>query len=196
MIPTRLGARPAIERRSVMRRRFGHHLLIASAAASLALCVVACVLWVRSYRSSDAVRVASPRLGYGIAYSGRGGVMLGATREGTVFPSGLHYHVEEDPEPAGDGPSGWVAFDVLGFGMRAERPPYVVAAYAVWFPHWFAVLGLSVLPARALARRATLRKRARRGLCGACGYDLRGTPRGCPECGAAAGLAEVGGSGA
>ena len=112
--------------------------------------------------------------------------MVGAMREGTHFPSGFHYHVEDDPEPAGEGPPNGVVFAGLGFGMRAERPPYVIAAYAVWFPHWFAVLVLSVLPARALATRAIRRKRARRGLCRACGYDLRGTPGRCPECGTAA----------
>jgi hypothetical protein len=98
----------------------------------------------------------------------------------------LRYHIEDDPEPVSDGPSNGVVFAGLGFGIRAEQPPYVIAAYAVWFPHWFAVLVLSVLPARALATRGTLWKRARRGLCRGCGYDLRATPNRCPECGAAA----------
>ena len=36
---------------------------------------------------------------------------------------------------------------------------------------------------RIEARRSLLRERARLGLCPRCGYDLRGSPERCPECG-------------
>lgn len=58
-----------------------------------------------------------------------------------------------------------------------------------WFmlatvPHWLP-LGLLCIPP-LLAARIRLRqwRRKRNGLCLNCGYDLRGSPEGCPECGA------------
>ena len=51
-------------------------------------------------------------------------------------------------------------------------------------PHWF-VLTLSVLPLGAsMVRWRARARRARRGCCRECGYDLRATPERCPECGA------------
>lgn len=71
-----------------------------------------------------------------------------------------------------------------GFGYYADPAPGKSAA--VRAPLWF----LSLLPwAPTLARLARRRRRARRaarGLCPACGYDLRASDGRCPECGAAA----------
>lgn len=57
-------------------------------------------------------------------------------------------------------------------------------------PFWLPALLSAILPAVAAARyvreRRSNRRRAR-GLCVVCGYDLRGTPDRCPECGRTAG---------
>lgn len=59
--------------------------------------------------------------------------------------------------------------------------------WGVVVPYWSLAALTFVLPAswwmstRKRRRRAA---RARRGLCPACGYDLRGSPERCPECGA------------
>jgi hypothetical protein len=155
--------------------------------ASLLLCAVVMVLWARSYHRSDAVRMASPRVvRYAVLYSGRGGIMVGVSPAPTRFAVGVHYMSETEPGRAGEGPPVGVVFDAFGFGARAERPPYAVAAYTLWLPHWFAALLLSVLPARLVMARHARGDRERRGLCRACGYDLRHTPQRCPECGAVA----------
>jgi hypothetical protein len=53
-------------------------------------------------------------------------------------------------------------------------------------PLWFFLL---LIPLPLLIRRGIrstiVRRRLRKGLCRHCGYDLRGTPDRCPECGAA-----------
>jgi hypothetical protein len=54
-------------------------------------------------------------------------------------------------------------------------------------PHWALVLvlaGAPLLAAVAPVRRLRRRSRRCRGLCPACGYDLRQSPDRCPECGA------------
>ena len=58
-----------------------------------------------------------------------------------------------------------------------------VRSSAIYIPWWFVTL-IAATPAAVLlvrARRDALRRR--RGLCPACGYDLRASPGRCPECG-------------
>jgi hypothetical protein len=43
----------------------------------------------------------------------------------------------------------------------------------------------TLLPTLWLLRRRRVRRRIRRGLCPACGYDVRASPGRCPECGSA-----------
>jgi hypothetical protein len=54
-----------------------------------------------------------------------------------------------------------------------------LTAIAVWGASALSALGVLIV-AHRLSRAA---KRSRRGLCPACGYDLRATPERCPECG-------------
>lgn len=78
---------------------------------------------------------------------------------------------------------------VRGFsGWQTSWTPWLPCGYDVAFgiPLWMtsvlcgAGLWLTLRPARRRRRRET------RGLCRDCGYDLRGTARRCPECGAEA----------
>jgi hypothetical protein len=92
------------------------------------------------------------------------------------------------------------AYDSWGFAFDVRRPSYASAAsrstrdwrlYRVMFPHWAAAAALGLPPLgllRSLVAHARTRRRARRGLCRTCGYDLRATPEQCPECGALTGL--------
>src|SRR4051812_46495498 len=51
--------------------------------------------------------------------------------------------------------------------------------------YWLLALGAAVLPGYWFATHPARRRRRRRrlGLCETCGYDVRGTPDLCPECG-------------
>jgi hypothetical protein len=58
--------------------------------------------------------------------------------------------------------------------------------YYVALPDWVVVILLGILPFLTGARirhRKQQQSRLQRGLCTACGYDLRATPDRCPECG-------------
>jgi len=75
-------------------------------------------------------------------------------------------------------------------GFAARRSPYgtgpvrpgeiSVLAVRPWLP----TLLTAALPAVWLYRYGKARSASRKGLCQSCGYDMRATPRRCPECGA------------
>jgi hypothetical protein len=71
----------------------------------------------------------------------------------------------------------WLIVSALGRADPAWLGGLLWAAYLGMFG--FIMIGW----ARIEARRRLLRERARLGLCPRCGYDLRGSPERCPECG-------------
>jgi hypothetical protein len=54
---------------------------------------------------------------------------------------------------------------------------------AILIPCWFLAIVLALLPFRVFRAALTRRQRKRKGLCVACGYDLRASSGRCPECG-------------
>jgi hypothetical protein len=112
---------------------------------------------------------------------------------GPLFPQGIG--TELHPDYFALNPSGaWFRkISVHPGGVKMLRDESGAIAWqaltsftTVEIPWWSLLLLFSLWP--ALNRIARLRHRAkqRRGLCPACGYDLRATPERCPECGAAA----------
>ena len=53
----------------------------------------------------------------------------------------------------------------------------------VWVPYWMIVAVAAPLSVWWIGSRVRQFRRRARGLCAACGYDLRATPGRCPECG-------------
>lgn len=182
------------------------------ACISMLALVAMCVLWVRSYWAADYASVADVRrvsrtgkhwraIG---AASKRGAIAVYRDVE-TVDHHGVDVRDRSPPQgfrfgsgPArasalrlsGRQPSSW---NRLGFQFRRDVGRGDGSKADNWhdnwhlvLPYWFLAALAALLPGLWLVsyrRRSLLASRLRRGLCGRCGYDLRGTPGRCPECG-------------
>ena len=159
-------------------RRLTRSLLTLWPAASLLLCAAACALWVRSHSHLMAVvpiRTSSHLYGVSVV---RGGVYLLRTEPpaGSVQRPLVNLPLRKDVSYM------TVPHRLAGFGyMRASE-----GFPAVRVPAWFVVLLLGVIPLPTLWSRTRRARRSRAGLCPRCGYDLRGSPERCPECGTVA----------
>ena len=68
--------------------------------------------------------------------------------------------------------------------IASSPPHYDTFVHAVVFPRGFTFFALAAYPTIAFIRGPLRRyRRRKRGLCVMCGYDLRGSPGRCPECG-------------
>ena len=152
---------------------------------SLLLSVAVAALWVRSYWKQEWVLVSFDRRTLDLRW---GGGQLGV---------GFRVYSVTTPPPAP-----W-----YGRWRRLTAPPAplvspdsfpmgYVGRRGMAVPAWLAFLVCAVLPAcrsvRITIRRARLAQRLRGGLCARCGYDLRGTPGRCPECGQTSASARLG----
>lgn len=176
----------------------------AGAVLSVAICVACLSVWLRSYWRYD--RVDSPRLA--LQQNGQYFVMvdslLGAA---TVTMT----HVRTLATPVGPPSSGhwrwsWrplAAYERDGFILRClwfdcgrEQTPVPTAithgspqlwtSVYVRIPYWLPMILGTLTPVlwlRSAWRRRRQRSRAAKGLCAACGYDMRGIDSRCPECG-------------
>ena len=130
------------------------------------------------------------------AGGGRVRVMRREVQEGRTTPAG---HTTTPPRDAvGDLPAMTAsdrAHSALGFAyLRRDKQPFNRPPVTGWYwgfvavtvPCWALAAVTAVLPTLWALRRVSQRRntaRANRGLCPACGYDLRATPDHCPECG-------------
>lgn len=107
---------------------------------------------------------------------------------------------EYEPPQRGVILAGWCYFDsplprrfraregILGFSVYQSPnrhflllPPTQLSGLTV--PYWFVALAAIILPARWVAHRQRGLRYWREGRCRNCGYDMRFTPKRCPECG-------------
>ena len=162
-----------------------------ASALSLLLCIATAVLWVRSYFSADAV-----------VFMRRGLLWEVRSERGTLW-------LDNEPERRASMEPRRVLVEAIKQAQRSPDRRVQPELYELLADHWIrsgqsavppsvghsvrlrAVL-LATLPLPVLrVAGATFESRRRRhrpsaGLCRHCGYDLRGTPDHCPECGATA----------
>jgi hypothetical protein len=162
-----------------MRRR----LFTIPSTLSLLLCVVVCVLWVRSYWVPESVSYWGNAHVLGL-YSSKGRVAL-TLATGMIGPAereaggyGLFYKVVNPAPVITSGRWGVVIRRIPVGGGTWSGTMHMVVVH-----DWLPVAAAVLLPAALLYRRVQMRNR-RPGLCTICGYDLRATPDRCPECGA------------
>ena len=180
--------------RAGLSRRMKRRLLNLLTLLSLLLCVAVAALWLRSYLASDEIRwgrMHSPTtIVWWKCYSAGGTVGIGRTT--ITFPRELPADDVEEWSRRGvrvqsysTTPSvtllanlivGWIE---EGFTDNRRR----VDSSTLQVPYWMLMGAACAMPARrwfASRRRSRCIALAR---CLRCGYDLRGTPNRCPECG-------------
>ena len=158
-------------------------------ALSVLLCVVVCVLWLRSYWVWEQWVVSTPHRLYAIALR-TGGVSIDAHWVKRPVRERWETHREgpfREQQPLITQPE--TTFNRLGFFYdRKVRGDHVMSGLT--FPYW-CVLVACALPALWLLADARRKHRSRANVCCACGYDLRATPGRCAECGTDAALPPV-----
>ena len=157
----------------------------AAAAVSVLLFAAAAVLWVRSYWIYDE---AGLRLGRHLFACGSAAGDTSWVWD-TDFPGDPHSYVRRSPlkdSVYADGMGRYFEQRFAGFAVRyrdeAAGPTGMVFRVLV-VPHWFLLVVTAVAPAYWLAVTRRHRRRAVRGQCAGCGYDLRASSERCPECG-------------
>ncbi len=184
-----------------MRRRLFNLLT----GMSVVLCVAVVVLWVRSYRDGGSMFPCRPSPADTYFHSLRGVLHLRVCdrTQPRPFPPpslnfAVHRPIEGETELRADPLREHLFFEygfvqvlaVLATVDGAGGSPhetYLVPFWSVSIAHRHALLLTAALPLCWLVRLAwgqrRERDRIRRGLCPACGYDLRASPGRCPECG-------------
>ena len=159
-------------------------LLLLLASASVLGCV-------HSYHHFDVAALFSPGGKVQVAGIYRGGLLIVLT-EVPFENRGLSMEFVnaegDDYDRARDAISAFASTDHAGwgFGYAAGAFPQKWRYLAVQAPAWLVAAPLVLLSVRRLTIPLRQRARRRRGLCPSCGYDLRGSPGRCPECGEAA----------
>ena len=164
-------------------------LLHVVTVALIALTLASAGVWVVSYSRAAGVAIRTSN-GAIMVWENWGGVAIiqSEQRPSRGFDASTQAAFEWDP---------WLAtFPRANYRGRAGFHWLAFPRFSkmVVIPFWFLTLMLSTAAAIAMWREIVThktRRRARAGLCPACGYDMRATPDRCPECGRKAPVKEI-----
>ena len=162
-----------------------HRRINFATALSLLVCAAVVALWVRSYVVGDGVGYDEggtwSRLVLFHSSMGRTWAAVGTAWSEHSRDRGW-FHSATPAKPLVIWNTDQPLWEPLGIaGGRADSA--VFDSFEVALPHWLLVLGIGALPGWRFIRRGIQRSRRGRGLCPQCGYDLRASASGCPECG-------------
>jgi hypothetical protein len=142
------------------------------AALSLLMCLAAVGFWIASYWTPEPtsfVILLDGRREYG-------------SRQGYVFLT--NYNRFDPGVVSGSGSIVIPKMRRCFPGIEHEEWPATSSTIRVRY--WLIVLATALLPLACVRQIVSIvqrSRRARRGLCAVCGYDIRATPQRCPECG-------------
>jgi hypothetical protein len=156
-----------------------HRLLNILTVLALLLCLAVVAVWVRSYL---------PEQFHLRSHKGRILLIFAAKQHGEWFsPQAWNISTDELVHSIylhTGGEPGSIRFAFSGFEMALTDRDSGFWFFAV--PHWAVALPLAALAGWGWWTRRRRSRRETAGRCLGCGYDLRGSPGRCPECGTAA----------
>jgi hypothetical protein len=177
-----------------MRRR----LYTVLSSLSLLLCLVTAALWARSYfRLDDISHTGRWHIHNLCSLRGRVFIQWGWSTEdalerasGRYAGGGFVWHTYPsdgarlmvEPKSRGWGLGGFDYFAWQTSRKNANGQP-AAGEHVFILPWWFLVAATAALPTWWFFRSRRHARRARFGHCLSCGYDLRASPKRCPECG-------------
>jgi hypothetical protein len=165
-------------------------------ALSLILCLLLFACWMRSYWVIDALSWGSATADHQLSSGGGRLIYADAQWPNGRAPFAARHDRTSRAAPLWfENPTHSDGFRLLGFEYSREVLPdstnlhawfFIPAWRVIAIPYWapFAFFSMHPLARRLAASRRA--RRRRRGLCVACGYDLRASRARCPECGAIA----------
>jgi hypothetical protein len=155
------------------------------ATVSATLCLATLILWIHSYRGCD-VLASTDHPGDHFTLTSEFGILVFEIEWPRAAQARPGWSYFTNPLPRRYEHRTGTGFAVYTTSARHYLLLPPTPLWGLTIPHWFAFALTALLPAIAIARRSVLAKWIRTGRCAHCGYDLRATPRRCPECGTSA----------
>jgi hypothetical protein len=150
---------------------------------AVSLCVGWLALWVRSGSRADTLGMRGVDWSASLN-SDRGlcGVVIYYGKGPQLRRAGWNWYSVVNPDGEVAGLWALLVPRWASFGYdHGPRPGVDATWWVLHVPHWF--LAALIAAFAAAAFRGWSHRRFGRGACARCGYDLRGSPAACPECG-------------